>query len=458
MTSTDQPTTRHGIDLARLAAFARREQQAYAAARPRSAAAASAAAEHWHDGVPLHWMKDWGLPFPFAVASASGVTLTDVDGHAYTDFCLGDTGSMFGHAPEAITAAIRDQAGKGLTAMLPSVHTAEVGALLARRFGLPFWQSTLTATDANRAVIRWARGITRRRKLLVFNGCYHGAVDDAHVRLANGSPIWRPGLVGQVYDVTEHTEVVEFNDIPALEAALAGGDVALLLAEPVMTNIGMVLPAPGTHEAMRRLTRQYGTLLCIDETHTISTGPGGYTRAHGLEPDFFVLGKPVAGGVPAAVYGFTRDVSDAMKRLRAEDPGYSGMGTTLSANTLAMAAMRACLSQVMTHAAYDHMIGLANFMADGLRHVIKRHRLPWCVSQVGARVEYMLAETPPRNGAEAGLIGDAEIEGAIRTAMVNRGIVITPFHNMMLLSPATTLDDVERFVRTFEAIVETLAA
>ena len=444
---------RHGLSVARLKTLVERERAAYAARRPRSAALAARAAEHWHDGVPLHWMSDWGLPFPMFVAEAHGSSLVDADGNAHVDFCLGDTGSMFGHAPAPILAAIEAQAKRGMTAMMPSVLVPEVGALLAHRFGLPLWQITMTASDANRAVIRWARAVTGRTDILIFDGAYHGAVDDTHVRLRDGAPILRPGLMGQVWDLPAHTRVVPFNDIDAVEAALADGNVALVLAEPVMTNIGMVQPAPGFHEALRAATRRTGTLLAIDETHTISSGPGGYTRAHGLEPDFFVVGKPIAGGLPAAVYGFTEAVSKAMRAAREATPGYSGMGTTLTANALALAAMRAALTEVMTPGAYDHMIGLADWLAAELADVVRRHALPWVVTSVGARVEFMLSPTRPRDGGEAGKIGDAEIEGALRLYLIERGVIITPFHNMMLIAPTTTRADVEKLVHAFEAAV-----
>lgn len=454
---SDPGARRHGVSLVRLAALVERERVSYAARRPRSAALAADAAAHWHDGVPLHWMSDWGLPFPMFLERAKGSTLTDADGNTHVDFCLGDTGSMFGHAPEAIVEAVAEQAALGITGMLPSVHVPEVGRLLAARFGLPWWQITMTASDANRAVIRWARAVTGRRDILVFDGCYHGAVDDTHVRLRDGRPILRPGLMGQVWDLTEHTRVVPFNDLAALEAELTDGDVALVLTEPVMTNIGMVLPEPDFHEGLRDLTRRAGTLLAIDETHTISSGPGGYTRAHGLDPDFFVLGKPIAGGVPAAVYGFTDAVAAGLKRARAATPGYSGMGTTLTANALAVSAMRACLTRVMTAGAYDHMIALADLLAGELERVIARHRLPWVVTKVGARVEFMLSPTRPRDGGEAGRIGDAEIEGALRLHLIERGVIITPFHNMMLIAPTTTRADIETLVAAFDAALGELA-
>ncbi len=449
---------RHGIDIGRLSRLIACERAAYVAERPRSAALADEARAHWHDGVPLHWMTDWGLPFPLFVAEAHGSTLIDVDGHAHVDFCLGDTGSMFGHAPAPVVDAIEAQAKRGMTAMMPSALVPEVGRLLAARFGLPFWQITMTASDANRSVIRWARAATGRPNILIFDGAYHGAVDDTHVRLKDGAPILRPGLMGQVWDLREHTRVVPFNDLAAIEAALADGTVALVLTEPVMTNIGMVQPAPGFLEGLRRLTRAAGTLLAHDETHTISSGPGGYTRLHRLEPDFFVLGKPIAGGLPAAVWGFTEAVAKAMTAAREATPGYSGMGTTLTANALAVAAMRANLTEVMTDAAYAHMIALADRLAAALEAVVARRRLPWVVTSVGARVEFMLAPKRPADGGEAALIGDAEIEGALRLALIRRGVVITPFHNMMLIAPTTTRADVDRLVDAVDAILGEIVA
>jgi glutamate-1-semialdehyde 2,1-aminomutase len=458
ISNTDNAVRAAGIDPVRLSHVLTRERAAYVSARPASAALASQSVAHWQDGVPLHWMSDWGLPFPLFLGGAEGSTLIDADGIAHADFCLGDTGAMFGHAPAPIVAAVSAQIARGTTGMLPSTLVPEVGRLLAERFGLPIWQSTLTASDANRAVIRWARAITGRPDILIFNGAYHGAVDDVHVRLADGKAIPRPGLMGQVYDMRAHTRVVEFNDVAALEWALADRRVALVLAEPVMTNIGMVLPEPGMHDALRRLTRAVGTLLAIDETHTISSGPAGYTGRHGLEPDFFVLGKPIAGGIPAAVYGVTAAVSAGMRAARAASEGYSGIGTTLSANALAMAAMHACLTEVMTDAAYAHMLALAETLATGLKGAIERSKLPWSVTAVGARVEFMLSPRPPRTGGEAAKIGNAAIEGAIRLALINRGVIITPFHNMMLIAPITTTAQVEQLVAAFGGIVDEIAS
>lgn len=414
------------------------ERALFARRNPKSAALAEEAKAHWLRGVPLHWMVDWGTPFPLFVTEAKGVTLTDADGGTYADFCLGDTGAMFGHSPPVIAEALQRQAARGLTTMLPSPDVAVVGKLLAAHFGLPHWQVTATASDANRSVIRWARGATGRKKLLVINGCYHGAVDDTFVTLENGRARNRPGLVGEVRDVTENTRVVEFNDVAALEAALKSEDVALVLAEPVMTNCGMVLPDPGYHEALRSLTRTYGTLLCIDETHTISSGPRGYTGTHGLEPDFFVLGKPIAGGIPAAIYGWSAKVDELIAaHLEDREPGYSGIGTTLSGNALQLAGMRAVLEHILTDAVYARAMPLAEALEAGIAALIQHHRLPWHVVRVGLRAEIVAADRLPRNGTEALLSAHSDVEHALHLYCLNRGVVITPFHNMMLVCPET---------------------
>ena len=452
------PEMLRGIERARLQAFARAEAARYADARPRSRVLSREGAAGYYAGVPMHWMLDWPLPFPMVVADASGATLTDADGIELADFRLGDTGSMFGHSPEPVLRALAAQAGHGFTYMLPTIHSGVVGRLLRERFGLPHWQVATTASDANRFALRVARAVTGRPKVLVINGCYHGAVDETYVELADGRARNRPGLIGQFQDLTEGTRIVEFNDLPALERELAAGDVACVITEPVLTNCCMVLPAPGYHAALRRLTRAAGTLLLIDETHTISTGPGGYTRAHALEPDIFVVGKPIAGGVPASVWGFSDGVAarwDEIRRTKA--PGHSGLGTTLSANALAMATMRATLEEVMTDAAYAHMEGLAARLAAGLAATVDRFGLPWHVARVGARVEFICAPGPLVNGTEAVAAHAPELEQALHVGLLNRGCLIAPFHNMMLVCPATTGAQVDRLVQAFAEVVGSLA-
>ena len=453
------PEALRGIDRARLAAFVAAESARYADARPRSRALASEGGAGYYAGVPMHWMLDWPLPFPMVVADAQGATLTDVDGLRLADFCLGDTGSMFGHSPPPVLHALAAQAGHGFTYMLPSVHSGAVGRLLRERFGLPHWQVATTASDANRFALRVARAVTGRPKVLVMNGCYHGAVDETYVELHEGRARNRPGLIGQFDDLTVGTRIVEFNDAAALEHELAAGDVACVITEPVLTNCCMVLPAVGYHAALRRLTRDTGTLLLIDETHTISTGPGGYTRAYGLEPDLFVLGKPIGGGIPTSVWGFTDAVAghwDTIRRTKA--PGHSGLGTTLSANALAMATMRATLEEVMTDAAYAHMERLAVLLAAGLAATVERHRLPWHVARVGARVEFICAPGPLGNGTQAAAAHAPELEQALHLGLLNRLCLIAPFHNMMLICPATEPVQVERLVAAFAEVVALLAA
>lgn len=334
--------------------------------------------------------------------------------------------------------------------MLPTAEADRVGVLLASRFGLPFWQVTTTASEANRAVIRWCRGITGRRKILIFNGCYHGAVDDVFVDLQQGVPETRASLVGQVADITQTTTVIEFNDLVALRAALSTGEYACILAEPVMTNVGMVLPEPGFLEAMRNLASETGTLLVWDETHTISSGWAGHASSSGVAGDMLVIGKSIGGGVPCAAFGFTAKVAEGMKTARAAlPPGHSGIGTTLSANALAISAMRAMLEEVMTPAAYAHMIALAAKLVEGLRAVIADLALPWHIAHVGTRVELICAPTPPRNGTEARAAMDHPLEALLHLMLVNRGSLLAPFHNMMLVSPQTSELQIERLIANF---------
>ena len=456
--TTQEIALQGGVPLCRIATLAAEAAETYAAQRPRTRAALADGAPGWLDGVPLHWMRDWPMPFSMLVEHARGAVITDADGHRLDDFCLGDTGSMFGHSPPPVARAIRRQSGRGLTYMLPSEDALAVGRLLQAHFGLPTWQVATTASDANRFALRVARAVTGREKILVFNGCYHGAVDETMVRLKDGMAVNRPGLAGEFRDLTRATKVVEFNDVEALKAALADRDVACVITEPVLTNSCMVLPAPGFHDALRAATRETGTLLLIDETHTISSGLGGYTKTFGLDPDLFVLGKPVAGGVPARVWGMSADVAGRWRDYdRAREPGFSGMGTTLSANPLQFAAMRATLEEVMTENGYAHMERLAARLEAGLSQAIGAAGLPWHVARVGARVEFICAPGPLRNGAEAEAAHAPALEAAVHLALVNRGVLIAPFHNMMLVSPATTARQVDRLVAAFGDVVARLA-
>jgi len=446
-----------GIDKTRLTAFALREAARYARSRPKAAKALAAGAGAFLNGVPMHWMTDWPMPHLPLVAKAQGATITDIDGMTLDDFCLGDTGSMFGHSPAPVARAIRAQARHGLTYMLPSEAALEAGRLLTDRFGKFRWQIATTATDANRFAIRVARAVTGRPKILVFNGCYHGTVDDTMVELVNGATVARTGLVGQVQDLTKGAVCVEFNDLAAVEAALKTGEVAAILTEPVMTNSCMVLPEAGFHDGLRQLTRHYGALLMIDETHTISSGLGGYTRVHSLSPDMFIVGKCVAGGMPTAVWGMTDDVATRFAAYDAtRAPGHSGMGTTLSANPMQFACLVATLGQVMTPKTYARMEAGAERLSKGLRKAIDRHRAPWHVVRVGARVEFICAPGPLRNGTEAAAAHQPQVESAIHTGLLNRGSLIAPFHNMMLVSPVTRKRQIDHLIASFDAILSDL--
>lgn len=453
MNNNAQPV-RTGINWTRAQLLLERERKTFEERNPNSKALSQHAAKHLMFGVPLHWMNDWGTPFALQVKTASEVTLTDADGHQLIDFCLGDTGAMFGHSPKPVADALVTQARKGYTAMLANEDSAVVGELLSQRFGLNNWQFAMSATDANRFVLRWLRAASGKKKLIVFNGCYHGTVDDVFVDLIDGVPTQRDSLLGQVYPLTENTVVVEFNDLPALETALARGDVACLLAEPAMTNIGMVLPEPGFWEAAQELCRKYGVALVLDETHTISCGPGGYTQTHKLRPDAIVLGKPLGGGVPCAAYGFNDEwAAKCVQAKLSAPPGHSGIGTTLTGNMLAMTAMRAALTHLMTPDNYMKMFAVSTELANGLRSVIARHKLPWCVTQLGARSEFQFRVQPPKNGTEAGKSLDGDLEHLIHLALLNRGVMITPFHNMMLISPSTTSAHVGSLLAAFDAVL-----
>ena len=443
------------IDRNRLNTLLQSEEKRFHQRHPVSYRLYQLARKYLQGGVPMLWMIRWAGTFPVFVKEGKGAHFLDVDDNHYIDFCLGDTGAMTGHAPDPTVQAIVNQVKKGITYMLPIEDVIWVGEELQRRFGLPFWQFTLTATDANRFAIRMAREITRRKYILVFNYCYHGSVDETFITLNPDGPGPRRGNLGPPVNPVETTKVIEFNDIGALEKALAPGDVACVLAEPVMTNIGIIHPQPGYHDTLRRLTVESGTILIIDETHTICTGPGGYTAEFGLKPDMLTLGKPLAGGVPAAVYGFTKEINERFhSRLNLEDSDVGGIGGTLAGNALSVAAMKATLEKVLIKSAYDRAIKLSIRFAQGVESVIAEFQLPWIVKRLGCRSEYWFSETPPRNGAEAAAAVDSELDRYMHLFSLNRGILMTPFHNMALIAPDTTLEDVDYHTQVFrEAVI-----
>lgn len=445
------------IDRTRLATLYAVEQRRFEQQHPRSKALFERARASLLEGVPMHWMVKWAGGFPLFVAEGQGAWFTDVDGHRYLDLCLGDTGAMTGHAPPAAVEAVRRQAARGFTFMLPSEDHLWVAEELTRRFGLPCWQFALTATDANRFAIRLARMLTGRPKVLVFNWCYHGSVDESFAVLTEGRVESRPGNIGPPVHPSVTTQVVEFNDLPALEAVLAPADVACVLAEPVMTNVGIIHPEPGFHAALRELTRRTGTLLVLDETHTICAGPGGYSRANGLAPDILTLGKPIGGGVPGAAYGFSASVVKRLEgRIALADADTGGIGGTLAGNALSLAAMRATLEQVLTEASYARTIPLAERFQAGVEGVIAEFRLPWIVKRLGCRAEYWFRPTAPRNGGEAAAAMDPELDRFMHLFALNRGILLTPFHNMALIAPETTEADIDRHTAVFRESVVAL--
>jgi glutamate-1-semialdehyde 2,1-aminomutase len=447
------------FDRSRLGSLLTQEEQRFHKEHPKSQELYQRARKSLYGGVPMLWMIRWAGSFPVFVKEASGAHFTDVDGNNYIDLCLGDTGAMTGHAPGATVKAIQEQIQKGITLMLPYEDVIWVGEELQRRFKLPYWQFALTATDANRFVLRMARMLTARPKILVFNYCYHGSVDETLIVLdEEGTPMSRPNNMGPQIDPLLTTKVIEFNDIAALETALSARDVAAVLAEPVMTNIGIIHPDPGYHDALRELTRRYGTYLIIDETHTICTGPGGYTASFGLQPDFLTIGKPLAGGVPAAVYGFTEEVSEQFSvRLDVDDADVGGIGGTLAGNALSIAAMKATLQDVLTDDFYSKAIGLQEKFTEGVETVIKEFSLPWIVKRLGNRSEYWFRPTPPRNGGEAFAAIDHELDRYMHLFALNRGILLTPFHNMALISPDISEADVDYHTKVFrEAVISLL--
>jgi glutamate-1-semialdehyde 2,1-aminomutase len=448
------------IERGRIAQLSERERDRFAAAHPASRRLHERAEASLLSGVPMNWMTRWPGEFPVFLASATGAEVTDVDGNRYADLCLGDTGAMTGHSPPATVEAVQRRVESGITAMLPTEDAVLVGEEMKRRFGLPNWQFTLSATDANRFVIRLAREITGRSKVLVHNHCYHGSVDETVAGLVGGEVQPREGNVGPPVPPAETTRIVEINDLEGLERELAHGDVACVLVEPALTNIGIVLAEDGYHDRLRDLTRESETLLVIDETHTLCCGPGGYTGVAGLEPDFLTIGKPIGGGVPIGSYGFTDEVAGRiLDHTVAGAADVGGVGGTLAGNALSLAAARATLTEVLTDEAFEHMIGLGERFERGVADTISERGLPWSVTRLGCRAEYMFSPRPPRTGAEAAAAMDPELDALLHLYMLNRGILLTPFHMMALMSPATTEAHVDRHTEVFgEATAELAGA
>lgn len=446
------------IDRDRLASLRTAEEDRFEALHPRSAELAAAALGPLLAGVPMPWMTRWPGRFPVFFDAAAGARLTDVDGVEYVDLCLGDTGAMTGHALPQVTAALTERAGRGITTMLPSADAIWVGEELARRFGLPSWQLAMSATDANRFVLRFARHLTGRPRIAVMDWCYHGTVDETLAVLEDGAVVARPGALGPQVAVSETTAVVPFNDLDALERRLAEGDVACLLMEPALTNIGIVLPEPGYLAGVREITRRYGVLLVNDETHTLCAGPGGATAAWGLDPDLVVVGKPIGGGIPCAAYGMSAEVAERLSGpMLGHEIDVAGVGGTLTGNALALAAIRATLSSCLREEDFAVAIPLAERFADGVAGAIAEAGLPWHVQRLGCRAEYWFCP-PPHDGAAAAAAVDEELEGFLHLWCLNRGVLLTPFHNMALFSPAHTEADVDRHTEVFGEALRALVS
>jgi len=441
------------IDRNRLADLLLRERSMYLERNPMSQELYGLASNLF-GRVPMTWMNKWSGGFPLYFKTAHGNRIVDVDGHEYIDFALGDTGAMAGHSPLASTAAITSRivVDGGITTMLPTEDAQWVGAELTRRFGLPLWSFTLTATDANRWAIRLARLATGKSKILVFSYCYHGSVDEIFaVPDAQGVAIARPGNVAPPVPLDQTTRVVEFNDLAALERELAHGDVAAILAEPAMTNIGIVLPESGYLAGLRKLATKYGALLMIDETHTFSAGPGGMTLRDGLEPDIFIIGKSIGAGIPSGAYGLTQEVADKiLAHPEADIIDVGGVGGTLAGNPLSLAAMKATLESVLTYDAFAYMIALCDRYTSDVEALIERYDMPWSISQIGARAEYRFTSPAPVNGTESAAAADDELDEFMHLYMCNRGILMTPFHNMALMCPDTSAEDVDQHAELFE--------
>lgn len=438
------------------------EQQRFADTHPKSQSLWGEGRKNYLYGGPSHWMRRWAGGFPIYVDSAKGAEVQEVDGRTYTDFCLGDTGGMCGHAPEAVTEAALAQLKRGTTTMLPTEDSIWVGQELARRFGMPYWTLTTSATDANRGAIRYCRMVTGRPKVLVFSGCYHGGVEEAHVEIRDGKVGLRNMIHPNGVDHSKVSHVVEFNDREALAEALESGEIACVLMEPMMTNFGMIPVAPGFNEFVREKTRETGTILIIDETHTMSSGTGGFTKTYGLEPDIFVAGKAIAGGIPAGIFGISEELA---QRIWQEVPhvnpkkrqsAHLGIGGTLAGNALTVATMKAVLSNILTDENFDKMIANAERLAKSARNLIEKHNLPWHVTQVGARAEIMFSPQPPRNGADVIATRQGDLEVLLHAFYMNEGILVTPFHTMFLMCPATTAAQVDKHTDVFAKFISLL--
>jgi glutamate-1-semialdehyde 2,1-aminomutase len=442
-----------GIDPSRVRKLEEEENARFVAERPRSIALQERARGSMPRGVPMAWMDDLYDHPPVWVSHGEGASFTDVDGHTYLDMYVADMSAFCGHAPRPVVDAMTHQATLGTQFLLPSEGAIAVAEHLAHRYGLPKWQFTLSATQANTEVTRLARELTGREIVLMFDAHYHGEGDATLVVEEDGVVV--PETPGLTPGVAAQARLVQFNDVAALEAALEPGDVALVLAEPAMTNTGFLLPQPGYHEELRRATRETGTLLAIDEVHTLPCAYGGLARAWGLEPDFLTLGKALAAGVPLAAYGMRDEIASLiappaqLHREMGATVAQVATGGTLFANALSMAAGRAALLDVLTEEAFERTASLGERMAAGLRRAIERAGVRWSVAQHGAHASYFFVPEPPADGASSRAADDPGLRALIRVFMANRGVWESGWWLGPTVSVAHSDEDVDRYIDLF---------
>ena len=404
----------------RLAELRERELRRFAELRPRGEALLAQARKSMPNGVPMTWMAALYEHPPIMVERGSGGTFTDVDGNEYVDFNLADTSMFTGYGIEAFARTVGERAAAGPQFLLPGEDAATVAEELARRFGLPLWQFTLSATLANTEAIRLARALTGRTTVLMFDGKYHGHADELLGQMTDGRV--QPEGLGLPPDTTRNVRVVPYNDLEAVERELASGEVACVIAEAAITNLGVIQPADGFHQGLRRLASDAGAVLVLDETHTLVAGPGGLTARWGLEPDILVMGKSISGGVPLGAYGMTAPIAQVLEGATSAWGEGVATGGTLFANALSLAAARVTLTEVLTEPAYEHAAALGARLADGIESVAEANGLPWRAHRLFNRSGYTHAPQLPSNAVEARASFDLELYNLQRLYMANRGV------------------------------------
>jgi glutamate-1-semialdehyde 2,1-aminomutase len=429
------------LDRAGISELLAQELARFREGRPRSLAMLERARAHMPNGTPMAWMA-YDNDQVVYIDHGDGPGFTDLDGHTYLDFNASDMAMFCGHAHPAIVAAVQAQAARSTQFLLPTEGSVLVAEELARRYPVPLWQFTLSATQANTEVIRLARAATGRDVILLFQGHYHGHFEEGLVDLADGQA--SPTQRGLSKGVTGRVRIAQFNDAGTLRRALEPGDIALVLTEPAMTNsIHLLAPGPGWHDALRALTREHGTLLAIDETHTHVVGPGGATGMWRLDPDMVTIGKAVAGGVPMGAYGVTAALGEQLDVAR-----NVATGGTLFGNPLSAAAAVAALTQVLVPSAYEHTTALGGQLADGIEQAIAAAGLPWTAIRLGPRSGQWYGPQP-RTGAEAYALTDGELTRLVRVWLANRGVwEALPGAGPTACVPATSAD-VARYTEAY---------